>query len=95
MSRGQRDWKARSTMEEPGGDGAGLRAVRSWAASAPSGRIRPAAARFARDLRGSTATEYALLGGLIFIVAVGSIRYYVSRVSAVYGDITAAVTQGQ
>ncbi|MGU3469280.1 Flp family type IVb pilin [Methylobacterium sp. C33D] len=68
--------------------------MRSRGASAPAGRLRAATARFARDVRGSTATEYALLGGLIFLVAVGSIRFYVSRVSAVYGDITAAVTQG-
>ncbi len=82
-------------MDEPCGDGAGRRAVRSRAAAALTDRIPVATARFARDVRGSTATEYALLGGLIFLVAVGSIRYYVSRVSAVYGDITAAVTQGQ
>ncbi|MEE7448164.1 hypothetical protein MRF4_10180 [Methylobacterium radiotolerans] len=82
-------------MGEPGGGGAGRRAGRSRAASGPPDRIRPEVSRFVRDVRGSTATEYALLGGLIFLVAVGSIRYYVSRVSAVYGDITAAVTQGQ
>lgn len=67
--------------------------MRSRMAFAWIDRMRAEAARFARDAYGSTATEYALIGGLIFLVAVGSIRYYVSRVSAVYGNISAAVTQ--
>jgi pilus assembly protein Flp/PilA len=58
-----------------------------------SGRTRDGVLRFTGDARGSTATEYALIGGLIFLVAVGSMRYYSSRVSAVYGTISAAVTQ--
>ncbi|KOX60298.1 hypothetical protein [Methylobacterium sp. 1973] len=81
-------------MDEPGGGEAGRRAVRIPTAFGLTDRIRAEAVRFVRDVHGSTAMEYALLGGMIFLVAVGSIRYYVSRVSVVYGDITAAVTQG-
>jgi pilus assembly protein Flp/PilA len=49
--------------------------------------------RFGRDTRGSTALEYALIGFLIFVVAVTSIRAYATRVSSVYDRINTAVTQ--
>jgi Flp pilus assembly pilin Flp len=58
-----------------------------------TGRAIARCTRFARDARGSTAIEYALIGSLIFVVAIGSIRYYVSRMTGVYGQINAAVTQ--
>ncbi|MCJ2086662.1 hypothetical protein MKK88_11755 [Methylobacterium sp. E-005] len=51
-------------------------------------------ARFARDARGSTAIEYALIGSLIFLVAAGSIRVYVNRMGGVYNQISTAVGQG-
>ena len=49
--------------------------------------------RFARDTRGSTAMEYALIGALIFVVAAGSIRYYGSRMIPIYNQISSTVTQ--
>ena len=58
--------------------------------------MNPAAAamaRFARDERGTTAIEYALIGSLIFLVAAGSIRVYANRMSGVYGQISTAVGQ--
>ncbi|MCJ2121249.1 Flp family type IVb pilin [Methylobacterium sp. J-077] len=51
------------------------------------------AARFARDARGTTAMEYALIGALIFVVVAGSIRYYGSRMIPIYAQISSAVTQ--
>ena len=51
------------------------------------------ARRFVGDARGGTAIEYALIGGLIFAVAAGSIRLYGTRVSAVYGQIGSAMAQ--
>ncbi|WP_092036185.1 Flp family type IVb pilin [Methylobacterium pseudosasicola] len=48
---------------------------------------------FARDARGSTAMEYALIGALIFVVAAGSLRYYGSRMIPIYNQISTAVTQ--
>ncbi|MGH1587054.1 Flp family type IVb pilin [Methylobacterium phyllosphaerae] len=56
-------------------------------------RLRAAAVRFSRDGRGTTAIEYALIAGLIFLAVVGSLRFYTSRVSVVYDTISAAVTQ--
>ncbi len=49
--------------------------------------------RFARDQRGSTAIEYALIGSLIFLVAAGSLRLYATRMSGVYNQISTAVSQ--
>ena len=79
-------------MAEPS-DGAGGGAARSRAKSVRADRLTEAAGRFARDARGSTAIEYALIGALIFLVAAGSIRTYVSRMTGVYSQISTAVTQ--
>ena len=49
--------------------------------------------RFARDARGATAIEYALIAGLIFMLVVGSIRLYSSRMNSVYGQVTDAMSQ--
>ena len=59
---------------------------------APS-RVAGAARRFARDARGATSIEYALIAGLIFMLAVGSIRLYSSRMNTVYGQITSSMSQ--
>ena len=80
-------------MREPSCGGAGTGAARS---GDPVSRSKPAAsemARFARDARGSTAIEYALIGSLIFLVAAGSIRVYVNRMGGVYNQISTAVGQ--
>ena len=79
-------------MAEPSCDRPGARDGRSGAhASDPALR---AACRFARDARGSTAMEYAMIGALIFVVAAGSLRYYGSRMVPIYSQISNAVTQG-
>jgi pilus assembly protein Flp/PilA len=65
----------------------------SCAPGDPSVRAGALGVRFARDVRGSTAIEYALIGALIFLVAAGSIRAYVSRMTGVYSQISSAVTQ--
>lgn len=82
-------------MAEAGrrGAGAGAAQVRTRpdiAGRAIAGRL---GMRFARDGRGSTAIEYALIGSLIFLVAAGSMRYYASRMNGVYTQINTAVTQ--
>ncbi|GJE51319.1 hypothetical protein GOFOIKOB_4375 [Methylobacterium tardum] len=81
-------------MDEPscGRTGAGTPLVRILAGLA--GRTIVEGTRFKRDARGSTALEYALIGFLVFVVAVGSIRFYVSRLNTVYDRINTAVTQG-
>lgn len=56
-------------------------------------RITVLARRFARDARGATSIEYALIAGLIFLATVGSIRLYSSRMNSVYGQITTAISQ--
>lgn len=56
-------------------------------------RIAVVARRFARDACGATAIEYALIAGLIFMVAIGSIRFYSSRMNTVYSQITGAISQ--
>lgn len=56
-------------------------------------RIAPLARRFVHEAGGATAIEYALIAGLIFIVAVGSIRLYSSKVNTVYSQITGAISQ--
>ena len=78
-------------MAEPNCDGACP--VAGGSCGRVSGRARCEASRFARDARGSTAMEYALIGGLIFVVAAGSIRYYGSRMVPIYDKINTAVTQ--
>lgn len=80
-------------MDEPscGRAGAGAPLVRILAGLA--GRTAAEGARFKRDARGSTALEYALIGFLVFVVAVGSIRYYVSRLNTVYDRINTAISQ--
>ena len=80
-------------MREPSCGGAETGSARS---EGPAGRLNPVAAemaRFARDTRGSTAIEYALIGSLIFLVAAGSIRIYVNRMGGVYNQISTAVGQ--
>ncbi|MDP4026733.1 hypothetical protein Q8W71_29430 [Methylobacterium sp. NEAU 140] len=49
--------------------------------------------RFARDARGGTAVEYAMIGALIFAVAAGSIRLYGTKVNGVYGQLGNAMAQ--
>ncbi|MGH1570065.1 Flp family type IVb pilin [Methylobacterium sp. P31] len=80
-------------MDEPscGRAETGLMRIRSQSGFA--GRMIAWGTRFARDVRGSTAIEYALIGSLIFVVAIGSIRYYASRMNGVYSQINTAVTQ--
>lgn len=58
-----------------------------------AGRIAASARRFAREACGATSIEYALIAGLIFMVIVGSLRLYSSRMSTVYNQITGAVSQ--
>ncbi|WP_244042104.1 Flp family type IVb pilin [Methylobacterium sp. J-030] len=78
-------------MHEPDCCGAGKRSAQTEISGAG---VRPAGvARFARDTRGSTAIEYALIGSLIFLVAAGSIRVYANRMSGVYNQISTAVGQ--
>ncbi|SDO37282.1 Flp pilus assembly protein, pilin Flp [Methylobacterium phyllostachyos] len=80
-------------MHEPSCGGAGTSDARF---GGPAGLLNPVAAataRFARDERGSTAIEYALIGSLIFLVAAGSIRLYVNRMGGVYNQISTAVSQ--
>jgi len=80
-------------MHEPNCGGAETDAARS---GSPTGRLNLAAsatARFARDARGATAIEYALIGSLIFLVAAGSIRVYVNQMGGVYNQISTAVGQ--
>lgn len=62
----------------------------------PRSRVRrvPALARrLARDARGATSIEYALIAGLVFVVVIGSIRLYSSRMDTVYAQITGAISQ--
>jgi pilus assembly protein Flp/PilA len=56
---------------------------------AEPGRIRA----FARDRRGSTAMEYAMIGALIFAVAAGTIKLYGSKMNDVYGRIGSTAAQ--
>ncbi|MEL6062546.1 MULTISPECIES: Flp family type IVb pilin [unclassified Methylobacterium] len=81
-------------MHEPSCDGAGKDAAQSEVPAGAGNAWMAGTARFARDARGSTAIEYALIGSLIFLVAAGSIRIYVSRMGGVYNQISTAVEQG-
>ncbi|MBE7245883.1 MAG: hypothetical protein INR63_13095 [Actinomycetospora chiangmaiensis] len=80
-------------MSDPSCGKVGRNAVRPRDPSVVTGRAWALGIRFARDARGSTAIEYALIGALIFLVAAGSIRAYVSRMTGVYGQISSAVSQ--
>jgi pilus assembly protein Flp/PilA len=71
-------------MAEPDRDGSNRTAV---------SRAVALARRFAGDAHGATAIEYAMIGGLIFAVAAGSIRLYGTRASSVYGQIGNAMAQ--
>ncbi len=51
--------------------------------------------RFARDRRGGTAIEYAMIGALIFAVVAGGIRLYGSKLSGVYTRIGDTIAQAQ
>jgi pilus assembly protein Flp/PilA len=81
-------------MHEPSRGDAGKDIARSVVQAAAGDAWAAGTARFARDTRGSTAIEYALIGSLIFLVAAGSIRLYVNRMGGVYNQISTAVAQG-
>lgn len=49
--------------------------------------------RFAADASGATSIEYALIAGFVFLVAVGSIRVYASKVGQVYTNIGNTISQ--
>lgn len=80
-------------MQEPSCGGAGTGAARSEGVARGTIAWSVAVARFARDTRGSTAIEYALIGSLIFLAAAGSMRIYANRMGGVYNQINAAVGQ--
>ncbi len=60
---------------------------------AEPGRMIQAVSAFARDRRGSTAMEYAMIGALIFAVAAGTIKLYGSKMNDVYARIGATAAQ--
>ncbi len=62
---------------------------------AEPGRTPPAFSAFARDRRGSTAMEYAMIGALIFAVAAGTIKLYGSKMNDVYARIGTTAAQVQ
>ncbi|GJD37522.1 Flp family type IVb pilin [Methylobacterium aerolatum] len=66
--------------------------IRDTAAPSVTGMLRTAR-RFLGDMRGATAIEYAMIGGLIFAVIAGSLKVYGSRMSDVYGQIGSAMAQ--
>ncbi|WP_267427609.1 hypothetical protein [Methylobacterium sp. GC_Met_2] len=80
-------------MQEPSCGGAGTGAVQSEDVAPGKIGWTVGVARFARDARGSTAIEYALIGSLIFLAAAGSMRIYANRMGGVYNQINAAVGQ--
>lgn len=88
-----RGGRAVSTMGKPSPGRAEMGVARVRILPGLAGRMFTGLAGFYRDARGSTAIEYALIGSLIFLVAAGSIRYYVARMNGVYGQISDAVTQ--
>ncbi|GJD88818.1 MULTISPECIES: Flp family type IVb pilin [Methylobacterium] len=59
------------------------------------GRTTRAVSAFARDQRGSTAMEYAMIGALIFAVAAGTIKLYGSKMNDVYVRIGTTAAQVQ
>lgn len=54
---------------------------------------RAALRRFKGDASGATALEYAMIGGLIFAVIVGSLKLYGSKLDGVYGQIGSTMAQ--
>ena len=78
-------------MAEPSCGGAPTGCVPSGIPA--SARPQRCVVRFARDARGTTAIEYAMIGALIFVAAAGSLRYYASRMNPIYGQISTAVSQ--
>ncbi|AWN34890.1 Flp family type IVb pilin [Methylobacterium radiodurans] len=65
------------------------------AATERGGREPNRIGAFARDRRGSTAMEYAMIGALIFAVAAGTIKLYGTKMNDVYGRIGATAAQVQ
>jgi pilus assembly protein Flp/PilA len=63
------------------------------ATASPRHRAALILRRFAGDCRGSTAIEYAMIGGLIFAVIAGSLKLYGSRLNGVYTQIGNAMAQ--
>lgn len=80
-------------MAEPSCGGAGKGAAQSEIPASGAKALAVGLLRLARDTRGSTAIEYALIGSLIFLVAAGSMRLYANRMSDKYNQISAAVGQ--
>ncbi|WP_027172109.1 Flp family type IVb pilin [Methylobacterium sp. 10] len=56
-------------------------------------RLSRIVARFRRDTRGTTAIEYALITGLIFLAIVTALHLYADRVGAMYQYIGNAVAR--
>ncbi|MCJ2017549.1 hypothetical protein MKK84_08975 [Methylobacterium sp. E-065] len=80
-------------MQEPSCGGAGTGVAQSEGVARGKTAWTAGMARFARDARGSTAIEYALIGSLIFLAAAGSMRIYANRMGGIYNQINAAVGQ--
>lgn len=59
----------------------------------PRSRLSQIAARFGRDTRGTTAIEYTLITGLIFLAIVTALHLYADRVGAMYQYIGDAVAR--
>ena len=51
------------------------------------------AARFRRDTSGTTAIEYTLISGLIFLAIVAALHLYADRVGAMYQYIGDAIAR--
>jgi Flp pilus assembly pilin Flp len=51
------------------------------------------ATRFGRDTRGTTAIEYTLITGLIFLAIVTALHLYADRVGAMYQYIGDAIAR--
>lgn len=51
------------------------------------------AARFGRDTRGTTAIEYTLITGLVFLAIVTALHLYADRVGAMYQYIGNAIAR--
>ncbi len=49
-------------------------------------------AAFQRDEEGSTAIEYSLIAGLIFLAIVASVRAFTGSTNSMYNEISDAVT---
>ena len=53
--------------------------------------VRPRAG-FASDARGSTAIEYALIVGLVFLAIVAAVRSFTGEMDNMYSEIESALT---